>query len=372
MKILYVCWDDLESYPPCLAQLDHLKNRGDEVVLVCNTDHKEMVMERYDDAFCCICLEKPDGHRMLDLCRRALRFRKTLRHAARRYGPQCVWYGTEDSAIISCCLLETPYIFNCLEYWDSSFKKYRLLGRIARKATVCISCETMRAWLMRFNWGLTSLPFVLPNKSGKHPRIKGLAGTIRESQQAISKIEGKLVILYQGWLTADRNIEAVAEALRLLDKDIILAVMAPDNDDTRRSIARLNALYTKVEYLGYIPAPAHLEVTSHATIGIARYLENSLNNAFCAPNKIFEYTGFGIPVLGNNVPGLQNSIGISHAGICVDFSDPVALGDAIAELVARQDLYAENAMRFFESIDTEKIIDGVLDAFESRAGKANG
>ncbi|KAA6307134.1 hypothetical protein EZS27_041199, partial [termite gut metagenome] len=38
-------------------------------------------------------------------------------------------------------------------------------------------------------------------------------------------------------------------------------------------------------------------------IGIVSYAFDDLNHVFCAPNKTWEYTGFGIPMLGNNAPG---------------------------------------------------------------------
>ena len=44
---------------------------------------------------------------------------------------------------------------------------------------------------------------------------------------------------------------------------------------------------------------------------------NSLNRAFCAPNKIYEYSGLRIPAIGNEVPGLVNTIGAAKAGVCV-------------------------------------------------------
>ena len=42
-------------------------------------------------------------------------------------------------------------------------------------------------------------------------------------------------------------------------------------------------------YIPQIPSPQHLFVTSIAYIGILVYDPISLNQIFCAPNKIFEY-----------------------------------------------------------------------------------
>ena len=60
-----------------------------------------------------------------------------------------------------------------------------------------------------------------------------------------------------------------------------------------------------------------MEITSYARIGINFYRPNCLNKAFCAPNKIYEFSGFGIPIIGNDIPGLKNTIGLNNAGKCV-------------------------------------------------------
>lgn len=81
----------------------------------------------------------------------------------------------------------------------------------------------------------------------------------------------------------------------------------------------MSEIYDKVIHIDSIPAPLHLEITSHATIGVVFYSDETLNKAFCAPNKIYEYSGFGIPAIANCIPGLINTIGKSGAAVCTDF-----------------------------------------------------
>ena len=91
--------------------------------------------------------------------------------------------------------------------------------------------------------------------------------------------------------------------------------------DEYNSYEKIVDIYDNCVFYPYVPAPLHLEVTSYARFGILFYRPTILNKAFCAPNKIFEYGGFGIPMIGNDIPGLKNTIGNSNAGICTKLTE---------------------------------------------------
>ena len=114
--------------------------------------------------------------------------------------------------------------------------------------------------------------------------------------------------------------------------------------------------------LPYITAPYHLEVTSHAFVGILIYtpvyniFTSPLNSIYCAPNKIYEFSQFGIPMIGNNIPGLKYTIDYHKMGICVDKLDIESFGYAIKDIVDNFNTYSKNALDFNESDDKSKII----------------
>ncbi len=129
-------------------------------------------------------------------------------------------------------------------------------------------------------------------------------------------------------------------------------------------INAIKNIYKDTIYLGFFPAPTHLQITSYAHIGVANYDYSSLNNLFCAPNKIYEYAGFGIPILGNDVPGLQYTIGTARAGVCADFLNRKSIIDALMEIEENYTEYSKNAVKFYESNDNleimKKIVNSVL------------
>ena len=140
-------------------------------------------------------------------------------------------------------------------------------------------------------------------------------------------------------------------------------VAMPATDMAKERLAQ----YDNAFVLPFIPAPGHLAVTSHATVGLAFYSEETgsffkhLNPIYCAPTKVYEYAGFGIPTLGNKLPGLLDTIERAGAGVCCDVTEASILA-AADKLITDIETFQKNAVKFFEDTDVEKEIKDVLDA----------
>ena len=139
-------------------------------------------------------------------------------------------------------------------------------------------------------------------------------------------------------------------------------VTMPATDMARERLAQ----YDNAFVLPFVPAPGHLAVTSHATVGLAFYSEETedffkrLNPIYCAPTKIYEYAGFGIPTLGNRLPGLLDTIERAGAGICCDLTVDSIL-DAADRLINDIEAFSQRATAFFDGTDLEGQIQAVLD-----------
>ena len=117
---------------------------------------------------------------------------------------------------------------------------------------------------------------------------------------------------------------------------------------------------SKLVYIGNIPAPSHLIFTSMAHVGILSYNDDSLNNLYCAPNKIFEYSYYGLPMLGNDIPGLRYSVEAYGAGKLVNFDDVLGIKETIEDIDASYIDYVKGAKRLFDSVDNKEVIASVL------------
>lgn len=371
MKIIYIIRQELQVYPPCLTQIQYINDFGVEVMVVyggCNEDVKKILDNKGIKHIDLNLKRKKKGY--FDKIKNIFSYRKKAKKILKQYYKEddFVWFGTADSAFLlkGRTINKTQFIMTVLELYDDN-KFYRNnIGKIIHKAKAVLCCEKTRAQIMKLWWNLKKEPYVLPNKPYEHPMERNLSGTLETTSNMISKMRGEIGIIYQGIFTKDRNVGNIARALNELDQDIVLYLMGNDSNGSNEEIKKI---YNKTIFLGFAPAPFHLEVTSYATIGIALYDGSNMNNLFCAPNKIYEYAGFGIPILGSDIPGLRCTVGKWNAGKCVDFDDIESIKSAIADILNDYDLYSQNAKKMFSAVDNKKTIRGILEDLAIIRGK---
>ena len=239
------------------------------------------------------------------------------------------------------------YILSLLELLDDCPQKVKMLKSIVEDALAITVCEETRGYIMRSWWNLSKVPYVFPNKPYNQITDCRHEPSISETKKVIESIKDKKVILYQGILQNTDEILEVAESLKEMQEEYTLLLMGIDK---YHSVDKIKEIYDKVEYVSYIPAPYHLEITSYAHIGIVFYRDDCLNKVFCAPNKIYEYSGFGIPMLANNIPGLKNTVGNAGAAECIDMKKDNII-KSIKKIEADYATYSANAKEFFAGTD---------------------
>lgn len=370
MKFIYVVRTYLHLYPPCLAQILMLRELGENVIVVfggCDSKTEDMlkavgIETRSMDI-------KRSRVKLIGKLQSYMLYRKqVLKVLDEVYqNGDCIWFGTADSCFsLGKKADKYPFILNVLELYDENAMYRKGVGRVIHDAKAVVACEKTRADIMKMWWGLRKRPYVMPNKPYQLPE-KETMGSIAETKQMIGEIIGKKAFLYQGIISADRDLGLLANALRKLDRDDIYLVLM--GTEMTNSVERLKQIYSNTVYLGYIAAPYHLEVTANAFAGIAYYQGSCLNNLFCAPNKIYEYSGFSLPILCNDVPGLRNTVGKFNAGECVDFDDAEALSSAILRLVENYDTYVSNSKKMFQAVDNFEVVRKVV--CDVKTGVAN-
>ena len=271
-----------------------------------------------------------------------------------------LWITTGDTAIcLGKKLLGQKYYLTLLELYDKIPTYKKMLEKFAFNAVKVITPELCRANIIKVWWNLDKTPIVMPNK----PYIKGLKTEalkvdVDEEIMKVLEDKNKKIILYQGHINKDRDLKNIANALTKINDDkYVLVLMGTNYGDT---VTYLKSLYKYVIHIDFIKSPNYFKITEKAFIGITTYDDSSLNHIFCAPNKIFEYTYFGVPILARDIPGLKYTIGINEAGVCVDTDSIDDIAEGILEIEKKYELYRENAYKYFESIDLTEIVNEVL------------
>ena len=88
-----------------------------------------------------------------------------------------------------------------------------------------------------------------------------------------------------------------------------------------------------------------------------------MNNAFCAPNKIYEYTAFGKPVIGNDIPGLKQ-LEAAKASVLVNEDSVDSIVEGIRKIELSYQRYSDSAIDFFESCHNEETIANAINILE--------
>ena len=177
-----------------------------------------------------------------------------------------------------------------------------------RKADYVIVPDENRGWIAYFIGKLNTMPLVLPNI----PFVPLALNLNQETE--IDIIRNKLsandikVILYQGHIDyKKRCLKELLTAVSKLPENIVLIIM-PANYSDVLNLERINSdiknlkLSNQVFVINSVKAPNHLHTVQKADLGIGLYRPISLNQVYAAPNRLYEFTKFGIPVILPDFP----------------------------------------------------------------------
>lgn len=244
------------------------------------------------------------------------------------------------------------------------------VSQIFGKARALIHCEYNRAMITNGLYGLKNPPVILPNKPfEKEDETYGdiLPADINDILEDLKiKTQGKKVILYQGIFDSkERRLEEFCEAIDLLPEDYLFIAMGGKGGYFDEIKIKYSS--NKILYIPFIRPPYHLLVTKIARYGVLTYHPAGLNYVdvinplYCAPNKIFEFGKFGIPMIANDVPGLKMIFESYQCGTII--SSPLEsskIATAIMNMETSYDSFSKNARSYYDSIDIKNIVLSVL------------
>ncbi|MDM1405489.1 hypothetical protein HX039_15480 [Myroides marinus] len=317
---------DVLKYPPILSVITFLLSQNKNVILLGYCSDKNFIEDfrkRGGNFFSMIenNVEDSVAKKLWNYFlfkKRVFKWLKTFNKENNKvwlFGEQCTWL-----------LHKIVYKYDCNVYLFEipSFKvnlKYRVLSRslnykkVLQHTTKVICCEYNRAHITKSFFQLKELPIVIPNK----PNYAEVNTSNKLVETFINKYCNKKIILYQGIFNyPERRLDEFCEAIGFLPDEYILVLMGSDND--YKNYLKEKYESERIVFLPYIAAPHHLSITKCAYIGILVYngeggnIENTLNTLYCAPNKVYEYAKYGIPMISNDVPALSLFFGEYNNG----------------------------------------------------------
>lgn len=351
MKLCFVLKGNAALLPPIIPRIIYFANRGCDVTFISGAkEEKSHRLFENNNIRCIYSEHNAYLGRKKSKIKDWYGFRKFVRKQLNcsKANYDYLYICSADTAICLKGLFENKkFCFQINELYDTN-KLYRnLIKNTARCANIVIVPEYIRANIFMYWYSLKKMPIIIPNMPYTYSKDRNLAIKDETARGIIGKLSGKRIILYQGHINnAVRNLVPLAKALKQINSSELAFVLMGNNNNG--SVEQIKNEYEYTYHIPFISAPEHLEITSHADIGIVNYNRTSLNNMFCAPNKVFEYSCYGIPILGNDIPGLKFCIESIGFGECADFNciDSIAL--SITKIINNYSKYAEKAKQFFE------------------------
>ena len=273
-------------------------------------------------------------------------------------------------------ILEYKYVLHLMELSENLRYYYKLpfielnKMKIGNSALAIVVPEYNRAHIIKAWWNLNNLPLLFHNKPYLNKVIDKKSFISDNNASKIMKlIDDRKIVLYQGILNnQERPLANYVKAIEKLGSNYAFVIMS-NGENIYESIKSENYYF-----IPFVKPPLHLEITSHAYIGVLSYYASKqhysdLNAVYCAPNKIFEYSMFGIPMIGNDIPGLKYSFEHYNSGLCVDDLSINNICKSIEYIENNYDIMSKGSKKYYDSIDSKKEIVNILSIIRNRIRK---
>lgn len=379
-KVYIITQHDLVYYPPMQTLINVMQKMGLAIYFIGNYSDEES-KEQYEKKgvrFESIVLDE-EGNFIQKIYRQK-RFAKDMDcflKSTNITNSDLIWYVYSGATVcaLSSILYKYRYIVHYYEFYKSLQSwKYKVIypsyniRDFLQKAIGVVHCEYNRAQICKSLYGLESLPYIIPNKPYfDEAKLSQLPDDIMESFSSFEeRVDGKKVIIYQGYFNAkERRLEEFCQAVHLLPENYVLVILGRGSDyfDTLKKKYESK----RIIFVPFVRPPYHLKYTQKASIGILTYYPQEqtypgvINPLYCAPNKIFEYGMYGVPMIGNDIPGLKYVFSEFNCGETLKYPiTPQKIVDCIVKIENRYKVYSDGALNLNDSVNIEKNISDIV------------
>lgn len=374
MKIITVIMGDIFTFPPVISLLHAFEDMEVESILVTTEPSSNLDNFKYTTAeIIDVNYEKISSptQKLINMHR----IRKAIWNSIDKYYDEksIIWVVSDVTIkYLGETIYKKNYILHLLElseellyYPKISWLKMNK-SKLGNTAMAVVVPEYNRAHITKAWWKLKTLPFVLPNKpynKGKLAKNEILDND--KAREIIDSIGDKKIILYQGIISPERPLDVFIDAVDEFNGEYAFVVMSGGNDIYCKNLS------PNYYFIPFVAPPNHLQITSHAHIGVLSYVPtystgySPLNSLYCAPNKTFEYSMFGIPMLGNDIPGLRYLFDTVGCGTCFSSFSKNDVCEAIKSIENNYQAMQLKSKEYYSSCDYKQILGNILKSIKN-------
>ncbi|MGC8927804.1 MAG: glycosyltransferase [Myxococcota bacterium] len=247
-------------------------------------------------------------------------------------------------AILLSAIRDIPLIYDAHELYPSqkvlpfrlrlrSFLNERLY---IKYADYVITVNEFIADIMKRRYRVRDIGVIMNcAKPLKNQDLNEYRGLLRER---LKLKEGDKIVLFQGWISQERNLDNIVRAFKYTGENIKLVLIGYGPYESKlREIVRRERLKKRVFFVGEVPSDEILKYSVGADIGIIPYEPIDENHKYCSPNKFFEFILCGLPVISNELPFFMSMNKKYGAVITADMKRPYELAKVIKSVFADED-----------------------------------
>lgn len=369
MRILIIEKDALEKIPPIISVIEGLIELGHSISIIAGgaNDVIQQSLKKKNVSIKII----PFGLELsyIEKIKSTIKFRNVVNETLKDNDFDLLWIeGHGTFRWMPSSVTEKNFVMQISELYDAEKMEAtrKAIRNVIHKANVVVMPEFNRATLYQVEHGLKQRPMVLPNKPYFYLTEEDEVRCEKKYEKELTIFKEKKVILYQGIIHKERDLSNYIKAVKELGDDYRFVLLGKDFgvlDEYRK-------INPDIIHINFIPAPDYLYFTAHAYAGIVTYEPTTLNCAYCAPNKIYEYGRYSLPMLANDIPGLIYTIGHAGAGAIVYEKSVESIKEGILKIDKNHALYAQNARKFYDDTDNVATIEKILEvAMENKKCK---
>lgn len=266
----------------------------------------------------------------------------------------------------------TPYVYHSLEILSVSpgdrwkLRLLKILERwFARRALLCLSQDARRSAILASDLGVPPERFAIATNGPIGPAMPERSDYL---QRKLGIDEGKTLILAVGSLMRETWIDKILGSVDAWPPDCVLVLHGwmPDAGFAEQVQAeaakRPGRVHVSTELL---PDAEKYQVFQSAAIGLVCYEPADVNLTFAAGSsgKLFDFMRVGVPVVANDIPGMQELVAGNACGVVVPSAEHI--GGAIGTVRASYRGYRQAALAAYENFRFDASYNSVLPRIES-------
>ena len=370
MKIIIVLVSDILHFPPIISLVNVLNNlKINTVLITTETDYNANGLDYVKHEKIDVSYEKITSP-IKKLLLIPFLSKKLWSVINKYYDNKAIIWSVSNLSLkfLGNKILNYKYILHLLELsenlrYHDKIPFFKLdEHKLGENALAVVVPEYNRAHITQAWWNLSNTPMIFSNKPYSNYNIeRNSAVSNSTAAGVISKIKDKKIILYQGIISPERPLDRLIKAVGMLGDDYAFVVMSGG----KNIYADLGV--ANYYFIPFVKPPYHLEITSRSFIGVLSYFPtestgySKLNSLYCAPNKIYEFGQFGIPMVGNNIPGLKYLFDTKKCGVCLNSFNEDDICKAIIEINNNYDSYSNGAKKLYMETNSEEEIKKILE-----------